>query len=97
MPIPEKTSAEAFERYIGAKCLRVGRGKAWHNIKAWILAPPRTAAMVPLPSVSEPSIAWAISGEAEFQEREKGKPWITHQIKKGSFFLSAAARVASLS
>jgi hypothetical protein len=53
--------------------------------------------MVPLPSVSEPSIAWTISGEAEFQEREKGKPWITHQTKNGSFFLSAAARVASLS
>ncbi len=45
--------------------------------------------MVPLPSVSEPSIAWTYSGEADFQEREDGKPWITHRIKKGSFFLTS--------
>lgn len=24
MPVPETTSAEAFERYVGGKCLRVG-------------------------------------------------------------------------
>jgi len=28
MPIPETTSAEAFERYAGGKCLRASRGKA---------------------------------------------------------------------
>lgn len=89
VPIPDKTSAEAFERYVGATCLRTGRGKAWHDLKAWILAPPRTAELVPLPSVSEPSIAWTFSGEADFQEREKGKPWIVHRIQKGSFFLTS--------
>jgi hypothetical protein len=31
MPVPEKTFAEALERYIGAKRLRVGRGKACHD------------------------------------------------------------------
>jgi hypothetical protein len=34
MPIPETTSAEAFERYVGGKCLRASRGKAWRDIKA---------------------------------------------------------------
>lgn len=88
MPVPERTSAETFEQYVGAKRLKAGRGKAWHDIKAWILAPPRHAEMVPLPSVNEPSLAWTYSGEADFQEREKGRPWITNRIKRGSFFLT---------
>ena len=68
MPIPETTSAEAFERYVGGKCLRVGHGKAWREIKAWIIALPRVVDALPLPSVSEPFLAWTMSGE-EFQTR----------------------------
>jgi AraC family transcriptional regulator len=89
MPIPETTSAEGFERYVGGKCLRACRGEAWRDIKAWIIAPPRVVDIVHLPSVSEPSLAWTISGEVEFQEREGKRPWITHLIKKGSFFLTS--------
>src|ERR1700744_3539530 len=89
MPVPETTSAEAFERYVGGKVLRACRGEAWRDIKAWIIAPPRNVEMVPLPAVSEPFLAWSVSGEAEFQEREGNRPWITHHIKRGSFFLTA--------
>lgn len=89
MPIPETTSAEAFERYVGGKCLVACRGKAWREIKAWIIAPPRNVDMLSLPSVSEPFLAWTISGEVEFQEREGKRPWVSHRIKKGSFFLTS--------
>jgi len=89
MPIPETTSAEAFERYVDGTSLRACHGEAWRDIKAWIIAPPRVVDMVHLPSVSEPSLAWTISGEVEFQEREGKRPWITHLIKKGSFFLTS--------
>jgi len=42
-----------------------------------------------LPAVSEPSLAWTIAGEADFQERESSrKPWITHRIRTGSYFLT---------
>jgi len=33
MPNPETTSAEAFERYIGGKCLRASRGMAWREME----------------------------------------------------------------
>ena len=89
MPVPETTSAEAFERYVGGKCLVACRGKAWRDIKAWIVASPRSHETLPLPSVSEPFLAWTISGEVEFQEREGKRPWITHRIRKGSFFLTS--------
>jgi hypothetical protein len=36
MPIPETNSAEAFERYAGGKCLRVGLVPAWKDIQASI-------------------------------------------------------------
>jgi hypothetical protein len=40
MPVPETTSAEAFERYVGRKCLRTRRGEGWRDIKARIVALP---------------------------------------------------------
>jgi AraC family transcriptional regulator len=89
MAIPETTSAEAFERYVGGKCLVACRGEAWRDIKAWIIAPPRNVDLLSLPAVSEPFLAWSVSGEAEFQEREGKQPWVTHRIKKGSFFLTS--------
>jgi AraC family transcriptional regulator len=89
MPIPETTSAEAFERYVGGKPLRSGHGEAWREIKAWTFALPRVVDAMPLPSVNEPFLAWTMSGEVEFQEREGKGPWITHRLKKGSFFLTS--------
>lgn len=89
VPVPETTSAEAFARYVGGKVLRVGRGKAWREIQAWTMALPRVMDLLPLPSVSEPFLAWTMSGEVEFQEREGNRPWITHRLRKGSFFLTS--------
>jgi AraC family transcriptional regulator len=90
MSIPETTSAEAFERYVGGRCVAVGRGEAWRDVKAWVVALPPVADTLHLPSVSEPFLAWTVSGEVDFQEREDdGQPWVTHRIRKGSFFLTS--------
>jgi len=89
MSVPETTSAESFARYVGGKCLRAGHGEAWRDIKAWLIVVPPTVDAVRLPAVSEPFLAWTVSGEAEFQEREGDAPWTTHRIAKGSFFLTS--------
>lgn len=88
MPTPETTSAEAYIPYTRAKCLRPSRGKAWRDLKAWITEPLRETEALSLPGVSEAYLAWTFSGSAEFQEREGNGPWISHRIKKGSFFLT---------
>jgi AraC family transcriptional regulator len=88
MPIPETTSAEAFWRYAGGKCLFEGRGEAWRDIKVWLTALPPVVDTLHIPAVSEPFIAWVTSGEVDFQEREGDQPWITNRIRKGSFFLT---------
>jgi AraC family transcriptional regulator len=90
MSTPETTSAGAFERYVGGKCLFESRGEAWRDIKAWIVAIPSIVDTIHLPSVSEPFLAWTMSGEVDFQEREnEQQTWITNRIKKGSFFLTS--------
>lgn len=89
MSVPETTSAEAFERYVHGKSLFVGQGEAWREVKAWAGALPPVTDALQLPAVAEPFLAWTISGEVDFQEREAGRPWITHRIRKGSFFLTS--------
>ena len=89
MSVPETTSAEGLERFVGGKSLFHGRGDAWRDLKAWIMALPPEGDTLPLPSVSEPFVAWTISGEIDFQEREYKRPWITNRIRKGSFFLTS--------
>lgn len=88
MSIPETTSTEGLERYLGGKCLFHSRGEAWRDLKAWIVTQPSTGDTLTLPSVSESFLAWTISGEVDFQEREYDGPWTTHRISKGSFFLT---------
>src|ERR687883_808888 len=88
MSVPETTSAEAFWRYAGGKCLLESGGEAWRDIKAWITALPPVVDTINLPSVSEPFLAWTTSGEVDFQEREGDGPWVTNRIRKGSFFLT---------
>ncbi len=65
------------------------RGEAWRDIKAWITVLPLAVDTLRIPAVSEPFLAWVTSGAVEFQEREKGQPWITHRIQPGSFFLTS--------
>jgi AraC family transcriptional regulator len=90
MPVPETTSAEALERYVGGKCLVAGRGRAWREIKASIFALPSTGGIFDIPSVSEPVLVWVMSGVVEVQERETSGPWMTSRVKKGSFFLTTS-------
>jgi AraC family transcriptional regulator len=89
MSIPETTSVEAFERYVGGECLAAGQGEAWREVKAWVVALPPVVETLLIPAVSEPFLAWTMSGEVDFQEREGDEPWITHRIKRGSFFLTS--------
>jgi AraC family transcriptional regulator len=89
MSVPETTSAEGLERFVGGRSLFHGRGDAWRDLKAWIMALPPQGDTLPLPSVSEPFVAWTISGEIGFKERESKRAWITNRIRKGSFFLTS--------
>lgn len=68
--------------------MRASRGDAWREIKAFMVDATQVVNTVALPGVSEPFLAWTMSGDAEFQERENNGPWIANRIARGSFFLT---------
>lgn len=70
MFIPETTSAEAFERYVGGKVLFESRGEAWQDLKAWLVSLPAVGDSLPLPAVSEPFLAWTTSREVDFRSEK---------------------------
>jgi len=90
MPIPETTSAEGIELYVGGKCLVAGRGEAWREVRASIFTLPSRMGTMHIPAVSEPVLVWTTAGEVEVEERENNGPWIRSLIKKRSFFLTTA-------
>ncbi|PAW78332.1 MAG: AraC family transcriptional regulator [Verrucomicrobia bacterium Tous-C9LFEB] len=90
MPIPETTSAEGLEHYVGGKRLLTSRGEAWRDIKASLFALQSAEGTVSLPSVSEPVLTWIVSGDQEIRERELDGPWITSRVKAKSFFLTTS-------
>jgi AraC family transcriptional regulator len=51
---------------------------------------PHVAETFTMPAVTEPFIAWAASGNAEFQERECNGPWKNTRVQKGTLFVTAA-------
>lgn len=88
MPVPDTTSAEALDNYTTGTRIGGGEGPAWREVQLSILELPREANGVSMPSVNEAFIAWTISGEAAFQERENDGPWMSSSLKPGSLFIT---------
>lgn len=64
-------------------------GNAWQDLKAWTVALPLIVEVLHLPSVSEPFLAWTISGEVEYQERKDNGPWETQRLTRCFVFLTS--------
>lgn len=88
--VPDTTSAEAWDDYNVGKRIVVSKGPAWRDIRLSVFALPLVAETFTMPAVTEPFIAWAASGDAEFQERENNGPWTNSRVKKGTLFVTAA-------
>jgi AraC family transcriptional regulator len=89
-PVPDSTSAEAWDDYNIGKRIAVSRGPAWRDVRLSVFELPQVAETFTMPAVTEPFIAWAASGNAEFQEREGKGPWKNSRVKKGTLFVTAA-------
>jgi AraC family transcriptional regulator len=88
-PVPDTTSAEAWDDYNIGKRIAVGTGPAWKDVRFSVFELPHVAETFTMPAVTEPFIAWAASGNAEFQEREGKGPWKTTRVKKDTLFVTA--------
>lgn len=65
-------------------------GPAWRDVRLSVFELPHVAETFTMPAVTEPFIAWAASGNAEFQEREGKGPWKSTRVTKGTLFVTAA-------
>lgn len=89
-PVPDSTSAEAWDDYNVGKRILVSSGPAWRDVRLSVFELPPVAETFTMPAVTEPFIAWAASGNAEFQEREGKGPWQNSRVKQGTLFVTAA-------
>lgn len=88
-PVPDTTSAEAWDDYNIGKRVAVGTGPAWKDVRLSVFELPHEAETFMMPAVTEPFIAWAASGDAEFHEREGNEPWKRTRVTKGTLFVTA--------
>lgn len=87
--VPDLTSPEAWDDYNVGKRLAVGKGPAWRDVRLSVFELPQVTETFTMPAVTEPFIAWAASGHAEFQEREGKGAWKSTRVKKGTLFVTA--------
>jgi AraC family transcriptional regulator len=87
--VPELTSAEAWDDYNVGKRIAVGKGPAWRDVRLSVFELPHVTETFTMPAVTEPFIAWAASGHAEFQEREGKGAWKSTRVKRGTLFVTA--------
>lgn len=59
---------------MGGREIARSQGKAWRGTHAWLGESPRRTSAVPVPAVSESTLAWTASGEVEFKEHKANGP-----------------------
>jgi AraC family transcriptional regulator len=85
---PERTTAQAFPRYLSGEVLADSEALGWPGlyVRRWRF--PRVVDRLLVPATAEPHISCNIAGSAEFLERDLGGAWITRHIRRGDSFIT---------
>jgi AraC family transcriptional regulator len=87
---PERTTAEAFPRYLGGEVLADSTTLKWPGLFVRRYRFPRVVDGFLVPATSEPLITCQLNGSAEFQERDIGGTWIPRQVRRGDIFVTGS-------
>ena len=87
---PERTTAEAFPRYLGGEVLADSATLKWPGLFVRRYRFPRVVDGFLVPATSEPLITCQLNGSAEFQERDIGGTWIPRQVRRGDIFVTGS-------
>jgi len=87
---PERTTAEAFPRYLGGEVLADSATLKWPGLFVRRYRFPRVVDGFLVPATSEPLITCQLDGSAEFQERDIGGIWIPRQVRRGDIFVTGS-------
>ncbi len=88
MKAPERTTADAFPRYIGGQVIADSATLKWPGLFVRRYRFPRVVDGFLVPATAEPLIAGIIAGSAEFEEREVGGTWLPHRVRRGDLFVT---------
>lgn len=90
MPVPSRTSAAEFARYLPDQPIASSQGAAWSDLSVDIWS--RTGAMegAVVPAVAEPLVVAVFSGSALVEEREFEGAWTGRVVSEGEFFLTSS-------
>jgi AraC family transcriptional regulator len=90
MKTPERTTAEAFPRYLGGQVLADSATLKWPGLFARRYRFPRVVDGFLVPATAEPLITCQLNGSAEFQERDIGGAWVPRHVRRGDIFVTGS-------
>ena len=90
MTTPERTTAEAFPRYLAGQVLADSAALKWPGLFARRYRFPRVVDGFLVPATAEPLIVCTLNGAAEFEERDLGDAWRPRDVRRRDLFVTGS-------
>jgi AraC family transcriptional regulator len=85
---PERTTAAAYPRHLKGQVVADSAALHWPGLFVRRYKFPRVVDRFLVPATPEPLISCQIKGSAVFKERDLGGNWLTHQLQRGTLFVT---------
>jgi AraC family transcriptional regulator len=85
---PERTTAAAYPRHLKGQVVADSMPLHWPGLLVRRYKFPRVVDRFLVPATPEPLISCQLEGSAVFKERDIGGNWITHQLRRGTLFVT---------
>jgi AraC family transcriptional regulator len=88
MNTPDRTTAAAYPRHLKGQVVADSARLRWPGLFVRRYKFPRVVDRFLVPATPEPLISCQIKGFAVFKERDPGGKWLTHQLERGTLFVT---------
>ncbi|MFN2508366.1 MAG: AraC family transcriptional regulator [Chthoniobacterales bacterium] len=85
---PDRTTAAAYPRHLKGQVVADNAALRWPGLFVRRYKFPRVVDRFLVPATPEPLISCQIKGSAVFKERDVGGNWLTHQLQRGTLFVT---------
>jgi AraC family transcriptional regulator len=85
---PERTTAAAYPRHLKGQVVADSAALRWPGLFVRRYKFPRVVDRFLVPATAEPLISCQMKGLAVFKERDIGGNWLTHQLQRGTLFVT---------
>jgi AraC family transcriptional regulator len=85
---PDRTTAAAYPRHLKGQVVADSAALRWPGLFVRRYKFPRVVDRFLVPATAEPLISCQLAGSAVFKERDIGGNWLTHQLQRGTLFVT---------